>query len=93
MQFNKYTHTHTHTATTAARSGAHHAKDQSPGTGGEGQDRGGRKRVKEAQEPQKSYRRDVENGGDLSERRKKRRKEIIGSVDVNPEDLNNIKGP
>ena len=41
--------------------------------------------------PQKRYRRDVENGGELGERRKQRRQEIIGSEDVDPEDLDNRK--
>ena len=46
--------------------------------------------AKKSKKPQKSYRRDVENGGDLGGKRKKRRQESIGSVDVDPEDLENI---
>ena len=37
------------------------------------------------------YRRDVDNGGDLSGRRKQRRQESVGSVDVDREYLDNKK--
>ena len=40
---------------------------------------------------QNGYRRGAENGGDLDGRRKKRRQEVIGSLDVDPEDLENRK--
>ena len=39
-----------------------HAEDQGPGIKSEGQNRGVRRRRKEAQEPQKSCKREVENG-------------------------------
>ena len=41
--------------------------------------------------PQKSSRRDVGNEEDLGGRRKKRRRESIGSVDIDPEDVENRK--
>ena len=70
MQLNKYTHTQTHTARPS-----YHAEDQSPGTGGERQDRGGGRgggeEAKNRKKPKKSYRRDVENGEDMGGRRKK----------------------
>ena len=45
--------------------------------------------VKKRKKPEKSYRRDVENGGDLGGRRNQRRQESAGSIDVDPEDLEN----
>ena len=47
--------------------------------------------MKKRKKHQESYRRDVGNGGDLGGRRRKLRKESIGQVDVNPEDLENRK--
>ena len=48
--------------------------------------------AKKRKKPQKRYRLDVENGGDLmSGKRKKRRQKSIGSVDVDPENLEDRK--
>ena len=47
--------------------------------------------AKKRKDLQKSYIRDVENGGDSGGRRKKRKKGSIGSVDVDPEDIENRK--
>ena len=47
-------------------------------------------RAKMRQKPQKSYGRDVQNGGDLSDRRKIRRQEGVDSVDVDRGYLENI---
>ena len=65
---------------------------QSLGAGGDGQDRGegGGGEAKKRKKSQKNHKRDVGNGADLDERRKYVDKSI-GSVDVNPEDLENIK--
>ena len=52
-----------------------------------GEGRGG---AKERDKPQKSCRRDVEDKGHLGGKREIRRQESIGSVDVDPEDLDNI---
>ena len=38
--------------------------------------------MKKRKKPQKRYRRDVENGGDSSGRRDKRRRDSVGSVKV-----------
>ena len=86
MQFNN-THTHTHTqpdSHTMRRTRAHgrEARDTIGETRGE---------AKKRKKPQKSYKRDVENGGDLGARRKKRRQKSIGSVDFDPEHLEKIK--
>ena len=48
---------------------------------------GGRE-AKKHKKPQKRYGRDVGNGGESGEWRKKRRQESIGSVDIDPKDLN-----
>ena len=47
---------------------------------------GGRK-AKKRKKPQKSCRRQVGNGGDLGGKRKKGRKERVGSVAANPDNL------
>ena len=57
---------------------------------GTGSGRVGAREKKHKKTPQ-SYRRDVENGGDLGRRRKKRKQESIGSVDVDLQNLDNIK--
>ena len=76
---NTRTHTHTHTNTHAHK--PHHARDRI-GEGGE--------EAKKRKKPQEIYRRDVENGGDLGGKRKECRQESIGSIDVDPEALDNI---
>ena len=52
-----------------ARPYSHHAEDQSPGTGNEGPDRGGRRNTKKRKKPHKSCRRDEGNRGDLCGKR------------------------
>ena len=47
--------------------------------------------TKKREKSQKSCRRDVENGRDSGGRRKNRKQESNGSIDVDPEDLNNYK--
>ena len=47
--------------------------------------------MKKRKKPHKSCRRHVGNGGDLGEKRKKRRKESAGPVAANPDNLGNDK--
>ena len=47
--------------------------------------------MKNRKQPNKSYRRDVENRGDLGGKRKKCRQEKVRSVSVDPDTLKNNK--
>ena len=49
------------------------------------------KEAKMHEKPQRSYRRDMENGGHLGKRRQKPRFKSAGSIDVDPVDPNNSK--
>ena len=49
----------------------------------------GARGVKKRKRPQKSYKRDLENGGGLGGRGKKHRQESVGSVYVDPEHVEN----
>ena len=55
------------------------------------QEREGRDRIGQRGEGAQIYRCDVENGGDLVERRKKRRQESNESVNIDPNNLENRK--
>ena len=51
----------------------------------------GRREAKKRKKPQNSLRRRAENGGDMSGKRKKCRKERVGSVAANPDNLGSNK--
>ena len=51
----------------------------------------GEREVEKQKKPHKSCRRPVGNGGDLSGKMKKRRKEKVGAVAANPDNLANNK--
>ena len=87
MQFNKYTYTHTQT----------HGNESNGGNGnkdkyGNGNDdiigEGGGE-TKKCKKSYKTYRRHVGNGRDLGRKSKKRRKERVGPVAANPDNLQN----
>ena len=71
---------------------SHHPEGQSPGTGGEGQDRGGRRKGKEVQDTPKKLKTRRGKRGDLGGTRKTRRQESVGSsVAADPDNLENRK--
>ena len=77
MQFNKYTYIHT--------SYTHiyiHDEDRI-GEGG--------REAKKRKKPQKSFKRRAGNGGDTGRKRKKCRKERVGLVAANPDNLESIR--
>ena len=89
MQFNKYTHTRTHTSS----SGDGNGEEDGNGNGNGNKDRigeGGRE-AKKRKKPHKSCRRPMGNGGDLGGKRKKRKKERVGPVAANPDNLESNK--
>ena len=79
------THTHTHTGN--ERSSVDGSRD---GDGGEGQDREGWRRGKKCQNPHKSCRHNVENGGGLGGKRKNVTRKSVGSVAADSDNLGNI---
>ena len=83
MQFNKYTHTHTHS------SGDGNGDDDN-GNGNENRIGEGGREAKMRKKPQNSCRR-AGNGGDTGGKRKKCRKERVGSVAANPDNLESNK--
>ena len=72
MQFNKYTHTYTH-------GDEDNANENRIGEGGRG--------TKKRKKPQNSYRHRAGNGGDMGGKRKKCRKERVGSVAATSDNL------
>ena len=91
MQFNKYTHTHTHTHT-------HDGSEDCSGDGNGDDNNGienrigeGGREAKKRKKPHNSCRRRAGNGGDMGGKRKKCRKERVGSVAANPDNLRSNK--
>ena len=103
MQFNKYTHTHTHTAKDGdgdgSRDGSGDGNESNSGDGNRDEDgNGNRGRIGESGEEakkrkklHKTCRRHVGNGEDSGGKRKKRRKEKVGPVAANLDNLENNK--
>ena len=77
------------------------SNESSSGHGSEDDDRNGDgnndgigdggRHAKKCKRPHKSCIRDVENGGDMDGKRKKRREERVGSEAANPDNLENSK--
>ena len=65
--------------------------DEDNGNGNEDRIGEGGREAKKRKKPHKSCRRHVGNGGDLGGKRKIRRKERVGPVAVNPDNLENNK--
>ena len=65
--------------------------DEDNGNGNENRIGEGRREAKKRKKPQNSCRRHVENGGDLGGKRKKCRKERVGPVAANPNNLESNK--
>ena len=65
--------------------------DEDNGNGSEGRIREGGREAKKRKKPQNSCRCHVGNGGDLGGKRKKRRKERVGPVAANPDNLESNK--
>ena len=100
MQFNKYAHTHTQTHTehrmgtwtgTGAEARTVAEDDRDNGDGNEDKIGEGRRDVKKRKKPQNSCRRRAGNGGDLGGKRIKCRKERVGPVAANPDNLESNK--
>ena len=66
--------------------------DEDDGNGNENRTGEGRKEAKKRKKPQNSCRRHVRNGGDLGGKRNTCRKERVGPVAANPDNLENKKG-
>ena len=78
--------------------GSGDGNESSSGEGNEDEDNGnedmigeGGREAKKRRKPHKSCKRRVGNGGDLGGKRKKRRKERVGPVAANPDNLENNK--
>ena len=65
--------------------------DEDNGNGNEDRIGKGGREAKKCKKPQNSYRRHVGNGGDLGGKRKKCRKEGVGPVAANPDNLKSSK--
>ena len=65
--------------------------DEDNGNGNEDRIGEGRREAKKRKKPQNSYMRYVGNGGDLGGKRKKCRKETVGPVAANPDNLESNK--
>ena len=65
--------------------------DEDDGNGNEDRTGEGRREAKKRKKPQNSCRRHVGNGGDLGGKREKYRKERVGPVAANPDNLESNK--
>ena len=72
-------------------SGDGNGDEDGNGDGNEGGIEEGGGEAKKRNKPYKSCKHDVENGGDLGGKRKKRRQERVGLVAANPDNLENSK--
>ena len=93
-----HTHTHIHTHTHTHGDGNGDGSEDCSGGGNGDDDNGnenkigeGGKEAKKRKKPQNSCRRRAGNGGDTGGKRKKCRKERVGSVAVNPDSLESNK--
>ena len=97
MQFNKYTHTHTHRTQNGSGDESEESSsgdkngDEDIGNGNEDRVGEGGRDGKKRKQPKNSCRRHVGNGGDLGGKRKKCRKERVGLVAANPDNLESNK--
>ena len=81
-EWEENTHTHTHT-----HSSGYGNWDDDNGNGNENRIAEGGREAKKRKKPQNSCRHRAGNGGDTDGKRKKSRKERVGSVTANPDNL------
>ena len=82
-----HTHTHTHTCSGDGNGDDDNGNENRIGEGG----REGGREAKKRKKPQHSCRRRAGNGGDTGVKRKKCRKERVGSVAADPDNLESNK--
>ena len=90
MQFNKYTYIHTYIHEDSGGDG-NGGDDNGNGNGNENRIGEGEREAKKRKKPLNSCRRLARNGGDTGGMRKKCRKERVGSVAANPDNLESNK--